>query len=55
MYPHLAKDKNCTGCLACYDACNHNAIKIITKTVTNMFVLILTLVVNVGYVKNRVQ
>ena len=31
MYPHLAKDKNCTGCLACYDVCNHNAIKIITK------------------------
>lgn len=29
--PKLAPDKYCTGCLACYDSCRHNAIKIIQK------------------------
>lgn len=24
--PKLAKDKYCTGCMACVDACHHNAI-----------------------------
>lgn len=29
--PHLASDKNCTGCLACMDACKHQAIIKILK------------------------
>ena len=28
---HLAKYKNCTGCLACADACNHSALKVIKR------------------------
>lgn len=29
--PKLAKDKYCTGCLACMDACRHEAISVILK------------------------
>lgn len=29
--PTLAKDKYCTGCLACKDACRHNAINTVLK------------------------
>lgn len=29
--PKLASYKTCTGCLACVDACNHSAIKIVDK------------------------
>lgn len=29
--PRLASDKYCTGCLACYDTCNHQAIQITHK------------------------
>ena len=29
--PRLAKEKYCTGCMACSDACTHDAIKIVEK------------------------
>lgn len=29
--PKLAKDKHCTGCLACKDACRHGAISVVLK------------------------
>ena len=29
--PKLAKDKYCTGCLACKDACHHEAISVVLK------------------------
>lgn len=29
--PRLASDKYCTGCLACLETCNHNAINLIKK------------------------
>lgn len=29
--PKLAKDKYCTGCLACKDACRHGAISVVLK------------------------
>lgn len=29
--PQLASEKYCTGCLACYDTCNHKAIQIAHK------------------------
>jgi coenzyme F420-reducing hydrogenase beta subunit len=29
--PKLASDKLCTGCLACYDSCNHQAVDIVMK------------------------
>lgn len=29
--PQLASKKFCTGCLACYDSCKHNAIQLITQ------------------------
>lgn len=29
--PRLAKDKYCTGCLACMDACRHEAISVVLK------------------------
>ena len=29
--PKLAKDKYCTGCLACKDVCRHDAISVIMK------------------------
>lgn len=29
--PHLASNKNCTGCLACMDACKHHAILKVLK------------------------
>ena len=26
--PHLAKYKECTGCMVCVDSCNHNALNV---------------------------
>lgn len=44
----LAKDKNCTGCLACSDICLHNAIKVIEKNCMPFVEVDITKCVNCG-------